>query len=57
MGDVLIAGLRTRLDLCTGAELLGFWQHEGLVGTTPATADRQAHACTLRAEVERRPRP
>jgi hypothetical protein len=41
----------------TGAELLAYWQGEGLVGTRPDITDSQAHARALREQAERRPRP
>jgi hypothetical protein len=41
----------------TGAELLAYWQGEGLVGTRPEIADSPAHARTLREQAQRRTRP
>ena len=41
----------------TGAELLAYWQGEGLVGTRPEIADSLAHARALREQVQRRARP
>lgn len=40
----------------TGAELVEFWQSEGLVGSRPEIADSQEHAHTLRRQAERRMR-
>ena len=40
----------------TGAELLAFWQGEGLVGTRPDITDSPAHARTLREQAQRRAR-
>jgi len=40
-----------------GAELLAYWQGEGLVGTRPEIADPQAHARSLRDQAQRRARP
>jgi hypothetical protein len=40
----------------TGAELVAYWQQEGLVGTRPDIPDSQQHARTLREQAERRPR-
>ena len=40
-----------------GAELLAYWQGEGLVGTRPDIADSPAHARTLREQAQRRARP
>ena len=41
----------------TGAELLAYWQGEGLVGTRPEITDAPAHARALREQAQRRPRP
>lgn len=37
----------------TGAELVTYWQDEGLVGTRADIQDSQAHARQLRREAER----
>ena len=37
----------------TGAELVAYWQGEGLVGTRPNIADAPAHARTLRERAQR----
>jgi hypothetical protein len=41
----------------TGAELLAYWQGEGLVGTRPDITDSSAHARALREQAQRRARP
>ncbi len=41
----------------TGAELLAYWQGEGLVGTRPEITDSSAHARALREQAQRRARP
>ncbi|HEX6900290.1 MAG TPA: hypothetical protein VF789_11275 [Thermoanaerobaculia bacterium] len=41
----------------TGADLVAYWQAEGLVGTRPDIADSQAHAREIRRQAERRERP
>jgi hypothetical protein len=38
----------------TDAELVEYWQAEGLIGTRPEIADSQAHARQLREQAERR---
>jgi hypothetical protein len=38
----------------TGAELVAYWQREGVIGTRPDIADSQAHARQLRHKAERR---
>lgn len=40
----------------TGADLVAFWQAEGLIGARPEIADAQAHARQLRHRAERRTR-
>jgi hypothetical protein len=40
----------------TGAELVAYWQREGLVGTRPDITDSQAYARELREEAQRRSR-
>jgi len=54
---LIAAGRGTRPALRTGAELLGYWQGEGLVGTRPEIADSQTHARDVREQAERRARP
>ena len=41
----------------TGADLLAYWQNEGLVGTRPDIADGPAHARALREQAQQRTRP
>ena len=41
----------------TGAELVAYWQGEGLVGMRPEITDAPAHARTLREQAQRRARP
>ena len=38
----------------TGAELVAFWQREGVIGSRPDIPDSQAHARALRRGAERR---
>jgi hypothetical protein len=40
-----------------GAELLTYWQSEGLIGTRPDIADGPDHARELRQKAEKRERP
>jgi hypothetical protein len=40
----------------TGAELIAYWEREGLIGTRPDIKDSQAHARELRRKAERRNR-
>ena len=40
----------------TGAELMAYWQREGLIGTRPDIADSQKHARAIRAAAEKRTR-
>jgi hypothetical protein len=40
-----------------GAELVAYWQAEGLVGTRPEITDAAKHARRVREEGERRKRP
>jgi hypothetical protein len=40
----------------TGAELVAYWQGEGLVGTRPDINDAPAHARALRQRAEKRKR-
>ena len=54
----LLAGWRDPLPAPrTGAELLAYWQGEGLVGTRPEITDASAHARALRVEAQKRARP
>lgn len=38
----------------TGAELVEYWQREGVIGSRPEITDSQAHARQLRERAERR---
>lgn len=38
----------------TGADLVTYWEEEGLVGTRPEVMDSQSYARELRREAERR---
>jgi hypothetical protein len=38
----------------TGADLVSYWQREGLIATRPEITDSQAHARQLRQQAERR---
>lgn len=38
----------------TGAELVAYWQREGVVGTRPDIIDSQTHARQIRQQAERR---
>jgi hypothetical protein len=40
----------------TGAELVAYWQREGVIGTRPDITDSQAYARQLRHKAERRSR-
>jgi hypothetical protein len=54
----LLAGGRSpRLTPRSGAELLAYWQSEGLVGMRPEITDAPAHARALREQAQRRGRP
>lgn len=39
----------------TGAELVEYWENEGLIGTRPDITDSRPHARQIRKEAERRP--
>ena len=53
---VLAGGQSARPSLRTGAELLAYWQGEGLVGARPEITDAPAHARALREGAQRRER-
>jgi hypothetical protein len=40
----------------TGAELVAYWQEQGIVGSRPDIADSQGHARDMRRQAERRVR-
>ncbi len=48
-------GLKSGLR--TGAELVAYWQGEGLVGTRPGITDAPAHARALRERAQARALP
>ena len=52
----LLAGQTSRPALRSGAELLDYWQAEGLVGTRPEIGDAPAYARTLREQAQMRAR-
>ena len=54
---LLATGRRKKLAVQTGAELVAYWQSEGLVGTRSDITDSQAHARALRNQAETRSRP
>jgi len=41
----------------TGAELIAYWQSEGLIGTRPEITDSSSHARALRDQAQRRRQP
>ena len=38
----------------TGAEVVAYWEREGLIGARPDIIDPYAHACALREKASRR---
>jgi hypothetical protein len=54
---LLAGGRGASPALRSGAELLAYWQGEGLVGTRPEVADSSGHARALREQAQRRARP
>jgi hypothetical protein len=54
---LLATGRAPALSLRTGAELVAYWQSEGLVGSRPEITDPSQHARALRDEAEKRERP
>jgi len=53
---VLSTGLAIGKTPKTGAELVEYWQSEGLIGARPDIIDSQAHARQIREQAERRTR-
>jgi hypothetical protein len=53
---VLSTGLIIGKTPKTGAELVGYWQNEGLIGTRPDIIDSQTRSRQIREEAERRTR-
>lgn len=43
-------------DLRTGADVVAYWEREGLIGTRPDITDSAAHAREIRARAETRDR-
>ena len=43
-----------RPEIATGADLVAFWEREGVIGSRPDIIDPAGHARRLRAEAERR---
>jgi len=41
-------------EIATGADLIAYWEREGIIGSRPDIVDPSAHARRLRAEAERR---
>jgi len=54
---VLASGRGATSPPRNGAELIAYWQAEGLVGTRPEITDSPAHARALREQAQRRARP
>jgi hypothetical protein len=54
---LLAGGRGLSPGLHSGAQLLDYWQREGLIGTRPDIANGPAHARDLREQAQRRPRP
>lgn len=50
----LLATGQERSKPQTGAELVAYWQSEGLVGTRPDITDSQAYAREIRRQAEKR---
>ena len=53
---ILFTGLVIGNKPRTGAELVEYWQTEGLINTRSDIADSQAHARQIRQQAERRTR-
>jgi hypothetical protein len=51
---ILATGRPPQQMPATGAELIDYWQREGLIGPRSDIADSQAHARHLRQQAERR---
>ena len=52
---VLSTGVVSAKRPKTGAELVEYWENEGLIGTRSDITDSQPHARQIRNEAERRP--
>jgi hypothetical protein len=53
---VLATGRTAEQTRKTGADLVAYWQSEGLIGCRPDIIDSQQHARALRAQAEQRAR-
>lgn len=53
--QLLSAACTSDKEVRTGADLVAYWQAEGLVGTRPDIIDSQDHARRFREQAERRP--
>lgn len=51
---VLATGRTAANTLRTGAELVAYWQREGVIGTRPDDLDSQEHAREVRRNAEKR---
>ena len=47
---------KTRTQPTNGAELVAFWQREGVIGSRPEIEDSQVHARRIRRQAEKRMR-
>jgi hypothetical protein len=60
LGDYVVTLLATGRGAAagpkTGAELVAYWQEQGIVGSRPDIADSQVHARQVRRQAEQRPR-
>lgn len=54
---LLAGGSALRPVPSMGAELLSYWQGEGLIGTRQDIGDSSAHARVVREEAQKRERP
>ena len=53
---VLATGRNAEQTRKTGADLMAYWQSEGVIGCRPDITDSQQHARELRAQAEQRAR-
>jgi hypothetical protein len=53
---ILVTRTRAEHMPTTGAELVAYWQREGVLGSRPESTDSQMHARQIRHSVERRAR-
>jgi hypothetical protein len=53
---ILVTRTRAEHMPTTGAELVAYWQREGVLGSRPEITDSQKHARQIRHSVERRAR-